>query len=101
MPSKERAIVVTLGALLLGTAVCFTVVGGIGAIQLGLTALIVLCFVGGYVLVRSQHQEPPQMPVQEAEPDETVWPPPIKGPGTESGGLLLSESISDTENKNA
>ena len=51
MPSKERAIVVTLGALLLGTAVCFTVVGGIGAIQLGLTALIVLCFVGGYVLV--------------------------------------------------
>ena len=78
MSPKERAIVVTFGGMLLVLAVCCTVIVGIGATQLGIIALISLCFVGGYVLVRSRHQEPPPLPVQEVEQDETVWPPPIK-----------------------
>ena len=76
MLPKERAVVVGVGAFFLAAAATLTLTEIVDVQQFVLVALIVLCFVGGgYVLWRSQHQEPPAPQVQEAEQDETVWPP--------------------------
>ena len=84
---REKAIVVGFGAITLAVAVIFILAGTYVTDQLALAALILLCLVSGYVLVRSRHQEPPPVSVQEAEPDDTVWPPPpTKEPGVETPG---------------
>ena len=78
MLPREKAIVVGFGAITLAVAVISGLAGAYVTDQLALTALILLCLISGYVLVRSRHQEPLPEMVQEVEPDETVWPPPPK-----------------------
>lgn len=112
MTSKEKAVAAVLGLLILSTTVYLAFYAPIGSLgsadgqshdvdRFAIIGYLVFFLVAGYFVVRSQHTKKAEGEVQRAEPDETVWPPPIRGPGTESGGLLLNESISDTENKNA
>ena len=112
MPPKEKAIVLILGTAILGAIAYLALYAPIGSLgsadgqsydvdRFSIVGYLLFLLAVGWCVVRSQASKKAEIELQEATPDETVWPPPIKEPGTGSAGLLVNESVSDTEETRA
>ena len=86
MSSKEKAVVLVLGAAILGAIaylLLFAPIGSLGSAdgqsydvdRFSIIGYLILFLVFGFFVVRWQHRQQAKVEVREVEPDETIWPP--------------------------